>query len=328
MTNGPSAATPGATTKRPCPQPFTAQELMGREIPPISWVVPGLLPEGLTIFAGKPKMGKSWLALGLALSAAEGGKALDKFAVERGEVLYLALEDSERRLQSRLDKLLSDAPPQSLHFETHWPRLDQGGLEHLDAWLEKHGHTRLVIIDTLARVRTPRKGNANIYDEDYRAGVPLKGLADKYGVAIVVIHHLRKEPADDPLDTVSGSTGLTAVADSIWVLKRPRGQADAFLFVTGRDVEDQELALSWNAESVTWTCIGDAQEHRRSEARATVLLAMAISGTPMSPGEVAKAIGRGRNTVKQLMWRMMCDGELKSDGSGRYTIANQPNPNN
>src|SRR5215207_710344 len=226
----------------------SATELMAIEFPEPRWIVPGIVPEGTTILAGKPKMGKSWLALGTSVAVAAGGVALGTKRVERGAVLYLALEDNPRRLQSRLKKLLpGGAAPEGLELATEWPRLGDGGLDALEAWLNTHPDARLVVIDTLAKFRTGQTGKS-LYKEDYEAVEPLVELAAHHNVAILIVHHLRKLGADDPLDQVSGSMGLTGGADGALVLNRERGRADAYLYVTGRDIEEEkELALSWDS---------------------------------------------------------------------------------
>ena len=149
---------------------FTAADLMKEDLPPVMWAVPGILPEGLSLLAGKPKLGKSWLALGLAVAKASGGVALGKIPVDRGEVLYLALEDNRRRLQNRLRKVLNgDPPPGGLHIATEWPRVDEGGADDLDDWLAVHPDAGLVVVDILKVVRPSVSGNRGIYDADYEA---------------------------------------------------------------------------------------------------------------------------------------------------------------
>ena len=226
---------------------FTATELMEMELPPVTWVVPDVLPEGVTILGGKPKMGKSWMAYGLAVSVATGGVALGNKQVERGEALYLALEDNPRRLRKRLGKVLrGDPAPEGLDIWTRLPRLDAGGVAAIEGWLVEHPDARLVVVDTLAKVR-PRQRGQHLYSEDYAALERLLPLAADHGVSILVVHHLRKMDADDPLDTISGSTGLSGGVDGTLILKRERGKADAYLHVDGRDVEEPvELALRWD----------------------------------------------------------------------------------
>jgi RecA-family ATPase len=132
---------------------FSAADLQGQVFPPINWIVPEILPEGLTILAGKPKLGKSWLALDMALAVAAGGAVLGR-ECEAGPVLYLALEDNQRRLQRRLSLIEPYLPwPSNLELTTRWPRLDQGGQKAIRDWITTHENAKLVIVDTLAVVR-------------------------------------------------------------------------------------------------------------------------------------------------------------------------------
>ena len=284
------------------PKTFTAAELLARELPPVRWVVPDLLPEGLTLLAGKPKLGKSWLAFGLAIAKASGGVALGTKPVEQSEALYLALEDNQRRLQKRLKKLLADdGTPEGLHIATDWPRMDEGGAEALEALLEEHPDLRLVVVDILKRVRPRTSGNRSVYDADYEALETMQALAASYGVGILAVHHLRKMGAQDPLDEISGSTGLSGGADGVMVLKRDRGRGDAYLYVDGRDIEEPaELALTWNPDTACWTLAGDADEFRLSRERAEILRVLEEHGEPMTPTEVADALGRALTTAKQV----------------------------
>src|SRR5215208_1024026 len=311
------------------PETFTAAELMEMELPPVKWVVPGLLPEGVTLLAGKPKLGKSWLAFGMAVAVASGGVVLGTKKAEQGEALYLALEDNQRRLQGRLGKLLgSDGAPEGLHISTAWPRIDEGGEEALEKWLTDHPDARLVAVDILKRVRPRPTRYQSVYDADYESLEALHALADKHGVAVLCIHHLRKAGADDPMDEISGSTGLSGAADGVLVLKRDRGRADAYLHVDGRDIEEPaELALTWDPETAGWTLAGDAEQYRMSKSRAEVMQVMVRYGEPMTPTEVADALGKSFNSVKQRLWQMSKDGQL-SASDGRYSLPENHNPDN
>ncbi|HVF03118.1 MAG TPA: AAA family ATPase [Rubrobacteraceae bacterium] len=300
---------------------FTAEELMAKVFPEPKWIVPGVLPEGATILAGSPKTGKSWMALGIGVAVASGGTALGGKPVEPGSVLYLALEDNPRRLQGRLSKVLAgEKPPHGLVLTDRWPRLGEGGLEAMEAWLISHPDARLVIVDTLEKIRSKGSGR-NVYREDYEAVAPLLSLAAQYNVAVLVVHHLRKGSADDPLDEVSGSHGLTGGVDGVLVLKRERGRADAFLFVTGRDIEqERELALSWDPATASWKIAGDAEEYRGSKERAKIVECVRSAQGPMGPKEASDALGKDYNATKQLMWKMSNDGDLRSVGSGKYVV--------
>lgn len=297
----------------------SAQDLMARVFSPVRWAVTGLLLEGVIIFAGRPKLGKSWLALNIAVAVACGGRALGAIEVEAGPVLYLALEDGQRRLQDRLRKTLAGgAIPENLFLATEWKRFDDGGLLLLKEWLIDHPDARLVVIDTLKRVRPHERGNGRLYDGDYDAVGPLGDLARAYGVSVLVVHHTRKMDSEDPLDLVSGSFGLTGAADGVLVLKRARGQADAVLHATGRDFEDKELALRWDAELTGWRMLGDAAEYKLSNERREVIALLKQSG-PLAPKAVAEALDRKPSACRKLLCTMHRDGELRSDG-GRYSL--------
>lgn len=170
---------------------LTAAELLDKDLPPIRYVVPGIIAEGLTVLGGKAKLGKSWLLLGTAIAVATGGVALGTIDVEQGDVLYLALEDNHRRLQSRLKQLLPDgARPKRLFIETACPRLDDGLLDDLRTWIESVPDPRLIVIDVLNRVRPAQRSNEGIYDYDVRCLEGLQALAAEFGIANVCVHLL------------------------------------------------------------------------------------------------------------------------------------------
>src|SRR5258708_16017418 len=178
-------------------------ELLSWELPPVRWTIPEILPEGLTLLAGKPKLGKSWLALSVALSIAAGGVALGAQPITKGDVLYLALEDNAHRLQARARRLLSSMTetPNNLEFALDWPRLGEGGLASLEEDLKAHPDLRLVVIDTWARVAPPSgERRCSQYEGDYESLTPLKRLADTYHVSILAVHPLRKTGSNDVLD--------------------------------------------------------------------------------------------------------------------------------
>jgi len=177
------------------------------------------------LLGGKPKQGKSWFALALALTIAAGSTILDTYQATQGEVLFLGLEDTERRLQARSKQLLSgmSTVPSGIEFATQWPTLDEGGLAQLEAYIQAHPRLRCIVIDTWAKVAPHMKGRSQ-YEEDYAALSPLKQLADTYHLSILAIHHLRKTQAHDVLDEIIGSTAIIGVVDGIFILKRERAE--------------------------------------------------------------------------------------------------------
>jgi hypothetical protein len=309
------------------PVTFTGNELRNKEFPPVSWAIPGILPAGVTLFGGREKMGKSWLAFSLCIAVATGGYALGKMPVDEGEALYLSLEDPERRLNKRVRRLASgDVDLSKFHYTTEWETTDRGGLEDLDGWLEAHPQARLVVIDTLKRIRPTTSGKRNMYDDDYDAVRPFVPLADKHNVAIVLIHHLNQlsEP-NDPFDAFSGSAGLPAAAEGIWLLTRKRGDADAFLMVDGKDIEEpQELALGWDAATCSWAVQGDAATYRLNKERREIVEVMTAWDEPMGPKAVAQALGKDYDQTRQLMYKMAGDGQLAQEGYGKYVVTQGP----
>lgn len=325
---GPRDAGASLVDDEEAPGLFGARWLLGEEFPPVRWVVPDILTEGVTLLVGKPKLGKSWLAMDLCVGVADGGAVLGTKEVERGACLYLALEDNPRRLQRRLRAMIGNrggtgparAAPEGFDFATEWPRVGEGCEGRLRSWLEENPDARLVVVDTLKKIRPRADLRKGVYDADYEALEPLLPLAAEFGVAVVVVHHTRKTPGSDPLEEVSGSFGLSGGVDGVLVMRRDRGSRDAALHVTGRDIEEEaELAIRWDAPLVRWTLLGDAEEHRRSEERKQIIAKLGEVGEPMSATDVAVEIERKADGVRKLVRRMVRDGELARVGTGPST---------
>lgn len=299
---------------------------MAEDFPEPRYAVPELIPEGLTFLAGAPKLGKSWLMLGLSVAVASGGHALGKIEVDQGDVLHLALEDPPRRLQTRLSMMLNGSgPPKGLQFFTEWNRLSEGGDQELGLWLQRNPATRLVVIDIFSRVRPRLVDNrADRFMADYSTGEKIKTVADEYGVAVVALHHTRKLESEDFVDLLSGSHGLAASADTIAVCKRSRGQADATLHVTGRDIEERSLALRFAPEVGTWSLLGDAAEWALSETRRTIIEVLRIHGS-LTPKGVADVSDVAHENAKKTLQRMADEGQAVAK-SGRYSLPVTPVP--
>jgi hypothetical protein len=303
--------------------PTTARDLAAKTFNPPRWAIPDLLPDGLTILAGKPKAGKSWLALNLAVAVATGGVALGKIQVEQGEALYLALEDSERRLKDRLERIIPFGElPDTLHFLTarDFPPLHKGGLDALDAWLQGHPQARLVIIDTLARVKPPRGRNQESYDHDTAIIATLQSIAIKHNLALVVVHHTKKLETDDFVEAVSGTFGLTGAADCIAVLiRKDRMTADAVIKITGRDIGDIEKALKFHPDLGSWEILGEAQEFASSTGRQDILLILKEAG-PKTPAQLANILDRKPGTIRFLIMKMKESGQIIRNENGEYEL--------
>jgi hypothetical protein len=303
---------------------ISAQALGAMQFPEIKYVVPGVIVEGLTLLAGKPKIGKSWLLLHAAIAVARGGVTLGEIQCAEGDVLYCALEDNLRRLQSRMDKLLRGVEgwPARLFFRCEMPRLAEGGLEQVRDWIKAANHPRLVIIDTLAMVRAPKGRDESSYDADYGAVKELRDLANEHNVAVVIVHHLRKAAADDAFDTVSGTLGLTGAPDSILVLRYD--SSGVVLHGKGRDLIELEKALRFDMDACTWTIKGDATEVRRSTERGVILAALEGAGEALGPRQIADATGMKAANVRFLLNKLLHDGEIVKAGYGKYRCREAP----
>jgi hypothetical protein len=301
---------------------FTATALTAMMFDQIKYVVADFIAEGLTLFAGKPKIGKSWLLMHMAYSVAEGGYTLGGMACEQGDVLYCALEDNQRRLQRRMIKLFPDIEswPSNLTFACEMPRLANGGITFIKDWIATAGRPRLVIIDTLAMVRSPARKDQSTYDADYAAVKELRDLAAEHGIAIIIVHHLRKAEADDPFDTVSGTLGLTGCPDSIMIIWREGN--GVLLAAKGRDIEETKKAVSFDAATCTWNIVGDAEAVKRSAERNAIVKAFEeANGEPLGPRQIAEATGMKGTNVRFLIGKMKLDGIIKVASYGKYVLA-------
>lgn len=298
--------------------------LMAKELPPVRWAVDDVIGEGVTLLAAKPKKGKTVLMLQIALCIANGKPALGgKAATPQGEALYLALEENERRMQRRVRKLLgSDEPvPAGVHLVYEWLPFDRGGIVALDRWLDNHPQTRLIVIDTLERVRPTRRATGSIYAEDYSAVKDIQRFASLRQVAIVLIHHTGKRGYEDPLDEVSGSTGLTGGVDNILVMRSSSGIME--LHRLGRDYTDNSaIALRGDPETLLWTWEGEAEEVRRSNARQAILDALRDGPAEgMTPQEIADVLDKKSGAIRYVLHKMMrsddgCIGKV----NGKYVV--------
>lgn len=232
----------------------TSEEIMSTLYKPTVFAVEGLLAQGLFILAGSPKVGKSWLALELCLAVAKGEPLLDR-PTQQGSALYFCLEDSYKRIQSRLYEL-TDEPSDKLFFSLKADTIGCGLEEQIAKFKSENDDLRLVVIDTLQMIRNETDSG---YGSDYAELIPLKALAEQLGITIVLIHHLRKAADSDPFNMISGSTGLNGCVDGLLVLlKDKRCGGQAVLHATGRDIEDQEIAIK--KQGVLWVLADESED--------------------------------------------------------------------
>lgn len=325
----------GAPLKRP--KGWTVDELLAMEFKPLKWAIPGVLPAGVALLAGKPKVKKSWLALDIALAVANGGEALcSGSTVEQGRVLGLFLEDNGGRFQRRLRAMgtsIGDISAEACGFYTEWPRANEGGDTLIEEWiLENPSTARLVVIDTLGKFRPNSKKFETLYDTDNNALAGVKRLADKYGVAFLVIHHVRKSKAMergeqvDFLEMVSGSLGLTGGVDTILVLAKDRGAKGATLHRTGRDLEnDEPISLEWQDSKCRWSLDASGEASLSGPLRLVLGVIKKQHPTPFGAKPISTMLQEeghdmSQNAVQMALRRLEEQGSVELKERGRYGL--------
>ena len=227
---------------RPKMETMDAVSLMAMRFDRFHMPVVGMIVEGVTLLCGSSKIGKSWLVLSMCCAVANGNPFLGR-ATEQGKVLYLALEDSPRRLQSRMAKI-GEKPTANLSFATQAKDIDGGLIEDLTNWVKSVDNPQMIVIDTFQKVRGATPARTNAYSADYAVMSKLKRFADSNHVAVVLVHHLNKmRDVADPYDKISGSTGLMGAADTTILVNRDRDSDDATVTFTGRDVCGDDLNI-------------------------------------------------------------------------------------
>ena len=244
-------------------------------------VIDGLLYAGTYLFVSAPKVGKSFLMAQIGYHVSTGLE-LWGYPVHQGAVLYLALEDDHRRLQDRLFRMFGTESADNLYFSIYAKQLGAGLEEQLKWFVQEHPDTRLIIIDTLQKVRE-FGGDTYSYASDYEVITKLKAFADEHGICLLLVHHTRKQQAEDKFDMISGTNGLLGAADGAFLLQKERRTSNtATLDISGRDQQDQRLYLTRNEERLIWT-LERAETELWKEPPDTVLAAIAALVTAEQP---------------------------------------------
>jgi len=300
---------------------------MLKSLPPMRWAVEGLLPEGLAILAGKPKSGKSYLALEIAISVANGEIALNYFPTETGEVLFVAMEDGESRLQNRIRQITASNPDlaitENLFLTTNWKPLLHGGEEDLQKFIDEHGNLRLIVLDTMGRLRGRQKDKASQYDLDSQFLAPLQKTAIQNHLCVLMIHHIRKSESDDPFSGISGTFGLTGIVDTMIVLQHSDNNL-ATLHVRGRDLESDSYSASYNSEECQWRILNKQTESQiqagsRSPEQKRILNYIGEHEEPVSPADIAIELKLPTNSVRHIVLKLARSGLIRKVKHGGYT---------
>ena len=303
---------------------ITAKEIQAMDIEPLTWIVNNLIPEGLSLLAGRPKVGKSWFALNIAVAVSEGSITLNKFDTTTSKVLYIPYEDNPRRVQSRLNKLLNGREandnllyPKDLYF----PKLDQGGVERIREIVDYEDGIKLIIIDTFGSAVTNLNNNyGNSFHDDYNFMEKLQNLALKYQIAILLIHHTRKLVADYVYDEVVGTTGMTASPDTLMILKKYIYGNE--LHITGRDVEESKYNIVFDAETYSWNITDDKVIIVPTVERQTILDLFELDyEKELQVKDISEKTDKTREAISQILRKMVQVGEImKGSKTGYYRL--------
>jgi DNA-binding transcriptional ArsR family regulator len=286
---------------------ISAADLVNMEFEPLRYVVDRYIVEGCSVLAAKPKIGKSWLMLLFGTQVADQGY----------DVLYYALEDNPRRLKGRLLKLLgSDPQPKGLEFKFKLSKLNVGGIDEITKWLDAHPKARMIVIDTLAAVRPAKGKNQASYDADYEALDALTRLANERRIAIIVVHHLRKAPSDDPFDNVSGTLGLTGKVDSVILLYK---EGPTYVFEgKGRDIEEFRRSAVFDRETCKWQIGDNPALVGQSQERQRIISVLHNASDPLGPKDIAEQLSMTPANVRKLLGKLEERGVVERAAYGRY----------
>ena len=299
------------------------EDIYGMVFSPKEWIIKGILRSGLYILAGAPKVGKSFLVGQIAYHVSTG-RPLWGYPVHRSPVLYMALEDDHQRLQERMFRMFGVESTKDLYFTISAKNLREGLEEQIAGFVKDHPGTRLIIIDTLKKIR-PGDDDTYSYARDYADMTQLKKIADDNGICLLLVHHTRKkEDESDAFNTVSGTNGLTGAADGSFIFaKKRRTDSDAVLQFTGRDLQDQIFYLSKNRETLTWE-LERVEVEDFTPPPDPVLIAVSqivTADTPQwsgSPTELAEALSEDISPIALTKHMNVNAGRLQKDYSIQY----------
>ncbi len=309
---------------KPTPRGIRLSDLQSKDLAPLVWVVDGLLPEGVTLLAAKPKTKKSWLALNVALSVAMDGRALGQLPVVSGDVLYLDLEGNQRRIKNRVASILGNAGdvdwPSNVDVYTEWER----GIEAIDAltrYRAENTGLRLVVVDLLAEVRPPMDPRQPTYDYDRQFLRALNGWGEEHHVAVLVIHHVRKSKGEDVFDEISGTLGINGAVSTMLILARD-ANGQMLLHRTGRDmIDDDALTLTWDHQITGFVISTDNKDPGMSDTRHRVLEAM--TEEMMKPSQIAERAALTTNAVNMQLRKLLQQGMIQKSGYGVYSLSKE-----
>jgi hypothetical protein len=311
----------------------SAEEVLNMDFPEPKWVIRDIIPEGVLIFAGKPKAGKSVMATNICVAVAIGGKYLDR-DVEQGPVLYLHLEDNQRRLKTRIEAMVpiddyTGRRPSGLeHLDLYyqWPRMGEGGLRALDAYFRDH-KPRLVVIDTFKAFQPKLIKSDNKktqYDLDYDWIIALRPLAERHNTTIMIIVHARKQSSDDPIDLISGTLGRAGAVDNCLILTEREGNR-AKIYTVGRDVDNEMYIIEYIKSAWMWIMLGNPEHVMATDSQQEVLSFLLQNSSEEEPVTLTEIRTNTKvkpsNLQNRILPKLVKKGLVKRVEKGLYYAA-------
>lgn len=297
----------------------SANAVMGLDLGPASYCVEGRVPCGLVIIGGRPKARKSWYALQLAIAKAAGGQFM-RVPTSACRVLYVALEDNDRRMRQRLEffGMRPESAPANLHLVYEWPNgLD--GAEKLNRWLDAYPDTKLIIIDVLQRFRGPRDPKVSAYDSDYQAMAMLHGIAQRHDkLTVLVVHHVRKGAVEDPVEALNGTFAIAGAADAYIILRRGAEKDQWIAHIDGRDWASWEHDFAWEfVNQEGWRQISVADDAHLTEAQKEILNYAKSAPGYLTPTMLANHKGIAKPSAHEALMTLVSKGAMRVY-AGRY----------
>jgi RecA-family ATPase len=300
-----------------------AKDIQAMEIEPLTWIVKDLIPEGLSLLAGRPKVGKSWFALNIAVAVAEGNIALNKFQTSKSKVLYIPYEDNTRRIKSRLNCMLNgNEAHENLFFpkDLYFPKINQEGLDCISQSIENEDGIKLIIIDTFGSAVI--KGNTDYsFKDDYDFMMRLQKLALKYHIAILLLHHLRKGVSTESVyDDIIGTTGMTASPDTLMIIKKYK--EGHILHIMGRDVQEADYKSVFDVGTFFWNVTDDKVSFVSTVERQAIIDSFESNyDIELQVNEIADKTDKSREATSQLLRKMCIANEIiKGSKTGYYHL--------
>ncbi|MEW6215669.1 MAG: AAA family ATPase, partial [Nitrospirota bacterium] len=304
---------------------YQLEDFLKIKYPKVKYLIQDILPEGLSILAGAPKIGKTFFALNMALSIASGTKTLGILQTEKTGVAYFALDEKDQFVQEKINSIIQAQGlthiPDNFRLIFDINKMSEGGYEQITSYLDEHPDIKLLIIDTMGRIRKPAKlGNA--YEQDVESIGQIQSICNKKNVSILLIHHLKKGRHEDYIENLSGSMGISGTVDTILHLDRGRGEQEGNLKVTGRLIkEEQDLAIKFHKDLLNWQILGNSTIYSQSKERQEIINLLLEEGTALKDKEIAEILGKSYDTIRKTTYRMYKDGLLVNVSRGKYFLS-------